>query len=56
MKETRIRLSILAGLFMLLLMPNVVNAQNNLAEESISSQSSAADFYSCPPQGCPGGF
>lgn len=36
----KIKLSILVGVSMLLLMPNVASAQNNSVGESVSSQSS----------------
>ena len=52
MQELQIRLSILVGVSMLLLMPNVASAQDNLVGESINSQSSSIDFecnYSCDP-------
>ncbi|MBV6622348.1 MAG: hypothetical protein KI793_05215 [Rivularia sp. (in: Bacteria)] len=47
MQATKIRLSILVGVSMLFLMPSVANAQNNSAEESITSQSSSTSYLEC---------
>jgi len=51
MKNNKIKLSILVGVSMLLLMPNVASAQNNSAGESVSSQSSIIDL-NCGPLRC----
>lgn len=50
MKE--IKLSILVGVSMLLLMPNVVSAQDNKVGESINSESSSIDGKCNNPLGC----
>ncbi len=54
MREIKLKLSILVSLSMLLLMPNVANAQEHKVGESINSQVSSMGLGDCSSirQGC----